>query len=400
MSTPRLTHRSRTGLSLGYVRQASMGLRREVALPAALAALGTIELVSLHVTRLAPAVAVEAAACALLVFRKQRTLLLCTGAALILMSLPYFGPDLDEPAVPILIVALASFSLARYVPRNRGLIGMAAIFLALVVTQELTLSPSLDLSDVMFLVAVLAPPYAFGWLLRRLADSHATETRLLLERQEAARSEAVAAERARIARELHDVLAHSVSAMVVQAEAASDLVPRAPDRAVVALDEVTRVGRTALAETGRVLRLIRDSDDELGLSPDPGLDRLPELVEGFRRSGLRVLLDVDGSLESLPAGVAVSGYRIVEEALTNALKYAVGRAMELTVRRSPTALLIAARNQADTAPERVGDADPAGGLGLVGMRERVSVFGGTLSYGSGADGVFELTATLPLPMNS
>jgi hypothetical protein len=162
MSTLRLTHRSHSGLSLGYVRQASMGLRREVALPAVLAALGTVELVSLHVTRLAPAVAVEAAACGLLVFRKQRTLLLCTGAALILMSLPYFGPGLDEPAVPILIVALASFSLARYVPRNRGLIGMAAIFLALVVTQELTLSSSLDLSDLMFLVVVLAPPYAFG----------------------------------------------------------------------------------------------------------------------------------------------------------------------------------------------------------------------------------------------
>jgi signal transduction histidine kinase len=361
--------------------------------------LATVELVSLHVPRLPEAIAVEVTACFLLVFRKHWTLGLCTASALLVMSLPYFGPDLDEPAVPILIVALASFSLARYLPHNSGLVGMAVIFVALVITQRLTLSPPPDLSDVMFAVAILAPPYAFGWLLRRLAESQAMETRLLLERQEAVRGEAAAAERVQIARELHDVLAHSISAMVVQSEAASDLVSLAPDQAAAALAEVTRAGRAALAETGRVLRLVRDGRDELGLSPDRGLDRLPELVAGFRRSGLRVDLSVDGSLESLPAAVAVSGYRIVEEGLTNALKYATDRTVTLKVTRSPAALLIATRNRANTMSRRADDAEYAGGLGLVGMRERVAAFSGTLSYGLCAGGVFELTAILPLSMD-
>jgi signal transduction histidine kinase len=378
------------------MREATVDLRREAVLPGVLALSAIVELVSLHVPRLPAAIAVVVTACGLLVFRKHWTFVLCTASALLVISLPYFGPELDEPAVPILIVALASFSLARYVPRNRGLVGMAAIFVALVMTQLLTLSPPPDLSDVLFVVAVLSPPYAFGWLLRRLAESHATETRLLLERQDAVRGEAAAAERVQIARELHDVLAHSVSAMVVQAEAASDLVSLAPDQAAAALAEVTRAGRAALAETGRVLRLIRDDRDELGLSPDPGLDRLPELVAGFRRNGLRVDLAVDGSLESLPAGVAVSGYRIVEEALTNALKYATDHAVSLTVTRSPAALLIATRNRADPPSRRASDTEYTGGLGLVGMRERVSVCSGTLSYGLGAGDVFKLTATLPL----
>jgi signal transduction histidine kinase len=370
------------------VGQTGRSVLREAAIPAVLVVLATIELISLDVPRLAAAIAVEAVACALLVLRKRHTLTVCSAAGLALVALPYIGPELNEPAMPILIWALAAFSLARYVPRHRGLIGMAVVFVALVVTQQLTLPFSAGLSDAMFIVAVMAPPYAFGWVMRRLAESHQTQTRLLLERQESARRAAAADERTRIARELHDILAHSVSAMVVQAEAASDLVPRAPDRAVAVLGEVTATGRQALAETSRLLRLIRDA-------PEVGLDRLPELVEGFRRTGLEVDLVTDGSLASLPTGVDLSSYRIAQEALTNALKYASDRAVSMTISRTSTALTIAAINRIDAA------ARPSnGGLGLAGMRERVSALGGSLSHGLADDGRFALRATLPLPAES
>jgi len=373
-----------------------MWLLRQAAIPAVLAVLGTVELVSLGPPRLAAAVAAELLACGLLVWRRRWTLTVCTTAGLVLIMLPYVGPELDEPAVPILIVGLGSFSLARWLARQRGLLGMAVIFVALSVTQQITLAPPPDVADVMFLLAILAPPYVFGWLMRRLDDSHTVQTRLLLQRQEADQREAVSAERARIARELHDVLAHSISAMVVQSEVASQLIPAAPQRAQVALQDVTTVGRAALAETGRLLALIRDSDDELGLAPDVGLDRLPDLVDGFRRSGLHVDLVVDGPLRSLPAAIDLSGYRIVQEALTNALKYATDQAVSVRISRTPSTLAIAATNRT-AEPHRRPRGNPiSGGLGLLGMRERVSVFGGSLSHGPSTDGMFELSATLPL----
>jgi signal transduction histidine kinase len=298
--------------------------------------------------------------------------------------------------MPILIIALASFSLARFLPRHRGLLGMAVIFGALVATQQITVAPPPDLSGVMFLLAILTPPYAFGWVMRRLDESHSAQTRLLMQRQDADRREAVAAERARIARELHDVLAHSVSAMVVQAEAASDLIPRAPDRAVAALREVTAAGRAALTETRRLLRLLRDSDNELGLTAELGLDRLDDLVERFRRSSLRVDLVVDGSLEALPTGVNLAGYRIAQETLTNALKYAGDQTVSFKISRTPTTLQITTANRADVKAGPSRDDQTLSGLGLVGIHERVSGLGGNLSHGLRTDGVFEITATLPL----
>ena len=370
----------------------------DVAIPVVLAALATVELASLDVPHLPVAVAVEVAACALLVWRRHSTLAVCTTAALVLILLPYVGPALNEPAAPILIVALASFSLARHLPRRRGLLGMAVIFAALVVTQQITVSPPPDLAGAIFLLAILVPPYAFGEVLRRLDLSHATQTQLLLRQQEATRREAVADERARIARDLHDVLAHSISAMVVQAEAAQDLMAHQPDRAAAALREVTAAGRGALAETGQLLRLIRDTDNELGLAPNAGLDRLPELVEHFRRSGLEVSLRVDGSLHALPAAVDLAGYRIAQETMTNALRHGSDHTASLTIRRTPATLTITATNPAVGSGQRPLDRDRPGGLGLTGMRERVSGLGGELTHAR-HDDAYQLTAALPLTVD-
>ncbi|WP_133802046.1 sensor histidine kinase [Kribbella caucasensis] len=336
------------------------------------------------------ALAIDWIACALLVLRRRFPFAACTLAGLVLIT-PVVG-SVDDAAAPILILALATFTVAR---RLRGLRALAplALFLVPLFWGYLRLDRPLDVSDLVFVSAVVLPPYAFGLLMRTLDDRNARlaeQAELLIRHQEMVRREAIAAERARIARELHDVIAHSVSAMVVQAAAARDLVRRDADGAEAAIDEVTTAGREALGETGRLLRLIRDTDDELGLAPELGLDHLPDLVDRFRRNGLRVDLTVEGQLDTLPSGIDISAYRIVQEALTNALRYATDRVASVRVTRSATALLIGIENRAS------GRSDGGGGLGLLGIAERIAVFDGRLTHGLTDDGRFVLTASLPL----
>ena len=202
---------------------------------------------------------------------------------------------------------------------------------------------------------------------RRLAD----QAEQLRRQQELIHDQAVREERDRIARELHDVIAHSLSAMVVQTAAAQDLVRREPDRASGMLDAVAETGRRALAETGRLLHLIRDDGDELGLRPAPGLADLPDLVTAFRDHGLDVEADLSLPGAPLTGGIDVSAYRVVQEALTNAHRHGTGLAA-VHVRPEGTNLRIDIENQVD------GSGRPDGsGFGLVGMRERVTAAGGT-----------------------
>lgn len=378
--------------------------RRDAAVPVALVALGTVELLDLGVDGLAAAIGLEVLACALLVLRRRYPWAAPTAAGVLAMLLPYVGPELDEPAVPILVVGVASWTLGRHLPDLRGLASMVVFLLVILSDYAFTTDDAFDFSDVVFLLVVLLPPYLAGLGARTLGERNrrlADQAAELLRLAATVRVEAAAAERGRIARELHDVIAHSVSAMVVQASAASELVQSDPDQARTAIDEVTTTGRRALAETGRLLHLIRDASDELGLSggglaPDPGLDQLPALVEGFRRHGLDVDLEVDGSLSGLPAGVDLSGYRIVQEALTNASKHGRDRRAHVRVHRQRATLRIRADNAA--APPGTGvRSTRAAGLGLVGMAERVSIFGGTLSHGVGPDGRWVLVAELPVP---
>jgi|SRR5882757_6749616 signal transduction histidine kinase len=214
-----------------------------------------------------------------------------------------------------------------------------------------------------------------------------------LERQqELVRQQAVREERGRIARDMHDVIAHSVSAMVVQTAAAQDLVRSDPARAEQMLGGVADTGRHALAETVRLLRVLRDEHNELQLERPPGLANLDTLVDEFRASGLRIDLEVPDPLPVLPAAVDVSLYRIAQEALTNALKYGPGTAT-LQLQITAGGLLIQASNPASASTGN------GGGLGLLGMAERVSLLGGNLTHGRTRDGHFELSATLPTVMS-
>jgi signal transduction histidine kinase len=241
-----------------------------------------------------------------------------------------------------------------------------------------------DWTDVVFVLSLTVPPYVFGRITRKLTE----QSRQLARQQEQLRAQAVRDERDRIARELHDVIAHSLSAMVVQTAAAQDLVRTQPDRAAELLSSVSDTGRQALAETGRLLHLIRDEDDELGLQPAPGLADLPALVEGFRDGGLELDASLDLPDRPVPGGVDVSAYRVVQEALTNALKYAAG----------PVRLSVAAQNGAlhISCSNRVGGRRTGGsGLGLQGMAARVRVLGGTLRHGAEHDR-FEVDVVIPL----
>ncbi|MBK5305068.1 MAG: hypothetical protein JJD92_00115 [Frankiaceae bacterium] len=364
---------------------------RDALVPLLVFGICVVEAITYGPPRLAIVLLVELLGCALLVWRRRWPLVIGPVAIAILALLSRIGPAVDELASPILVIVFAAFSLGRWVSDLRGLAALAPAYVLTVVGVERSDNRPPDITDVVFIAAIVFPPYIFGRVMRALADRTARlaeQTELLSRLQATVREDAIAAERARIARELHDVLAHSISAMVVQASAGQDLVRSDPDRAATAMRQVAETGRRALAETGRLLSLVRDKDDELGLDPDPGLGRLDELVDQFRRSGLDVQLDVDGSLDALPAGIDLSAYRIVQEALTNALKYATDRCVRLRV-STGSALVIEVENRGRPEPST------GSGLGLVGMAERVSVFGGTLEHAFTRDGRFRLSAVLP-----
>jgi signal transduction histidine kinase len=203
----------------------------------------------------------------------------------------------------------------------------------------------------------------------------------------------VASERTRIARELHDIVAHNVSVMVVQAEAAEEMLERnKPDRARIPVRKIEETGRAALTDMRRLVGILRDGDVRPVLAPQPGIANLDVLLVKVRESGLPVELEVRGAPVPLPPGIDLSAFRIVQEALTNALKYAGRAHAHVLVRFTPGALELEVRDDgAGGAAARSG-----GGHGLVGMHERVALFGGELRAGPDPKGGFRVQARLPL----
>jgi signal transduction histidine kinase len=202
--------------------------------------------------------------------------------------------------------------------------------------------------------------------------------------QQAQAQAAVAAERARIARELHDVIAHSVSVMVIQAGAAEQLLEETPERARGPLVAVQDTGRQTIVELRRLLGILRDDGQELSLAPQPGLASLDLLLEEMRQAGLLVQLRVEGQPGRLPPGVDLAAYRIVQEALTNTLRHAGPAQAEVVVRYLEQALELEIVDDGSGPGPNDGAAGGSGqskGHGLVGMRERVALYGGTLHAG-------------------
>jgi signal transduction histidine kinase len=213
--------------------------------------------------------------------------------------------------------------------------------------------------------------------------------RLEREREEQARL-AVVEERGRIARELHDVIAHGVSVIGVQAQAGPHLVGD-PQRVVGVFRAIESSGRDALVELRRLLGILRSGDEQLAIGPQPGLSSLESLVEQVRASGLPVELRIEGEPVHLPAGIDLSGYRIVQEALTNVIKHATDAAAEVVIRHRTRALEL---DVIDDGHDRPASRNGAG-HGLIGMRERAALYGGTLEAGTRDGGGYAVRARLP-----
>jgi signal transduction histidine kinase len=219
-----------------------------------------------------------------------------------------------------------------------------------------------------------------------------------LERERDARTQAaIAEERARIAREMHDVVAHNMSVMVVQADGAAFMVDSDPARAKGALETISETGRTALAEMRGILGVLRDGEHEEEYAPRPDVRQLDQLVDRLRRAGLPVELTVEGVERRLPTGVGLAAYRVVQESLTNTLRHAgpaVSR-VRVRLRYGDDALEIRILDDGRGAavPD---DGEPGKGHGLIGMRERVSVYGGSVRAGPRVGGGYEVVASLPI----
>ena len=265
---------------------------------------------------------------------------------------------------------------------------------ALVVYQDPTKGPA----DLVFTPALFVVAWLVGYALRDRAErGEAAEERALRaerERESAARV-AVAEERARMARELHDVVAHAVSVMVLQVGAVRHRLPSASEEGE-ALRNVEQAGRTALTEMRRMLGALRQGDDLLELVPQRGLDDLESLATDVRAAGLDVRLHREGERVALPRSLDLSAYRIVQEGLTNALKHSGGRRADVTVAYAPERVRIEVR---DDGPGGYAQNDGLGhglGHGLIGIGERVKAYGGDMSAFTATSGGFVLRASLPL----
>jgi signal transduction histidine kinase len=287
------------------------------------------------------------------------------------------------------------YSVAAWGGRRAALLAGAVAAVVVVVVMALPRTDA-DVVDAAFVSLSLAGAWVLGDRARvqraLAAELRARALRLERDRAEDAR-QAVASERARIARELHDVVAHHVSMMVVQAEAGP--VATEPARAAGAFEAIAATGRQALVEMRRLLGVLRSDGDQVpSLAPQPGLAEVPSLVEQVGRAGLRVELVVEGAQVPLPAGVDLSAYRIVQEALTNAVKHGGPGRARVLVRYGEDDLRLRVVDEG-----RAGGPATAGGragVGLVGMRERVHLFGGELHAGPGPDGGFTVDARLPI----
>jgi signal transduction histidine kinase len=248
--------------------------------------------------------------------------------------------------------------------------------------------------EMLFIPLLFGIAWLAGFALHtRVEQADAAEARAAQaerERESAARV-AVAEERARIARELHDIVAHAVSVMVLQVGAVRHKLPPELEEDAEALRGVEGAGRAALAEMRRLLGAMRSDGDDLELAPQPGLDGLQSLVAEVERAGLPVGLHVEGEWVQLPRAIDLSAYRIVQEGLTNALKHAHASRADVTVRYEADQVRLEVRDDGDGGPKGNGS-----GYGLVGVRERVKIYGGEMTAGPADGGGFVLSARLPL----
>jgi signal transduction histidine kinase len=326
-------------------------------------------------------------------FRRRRPFV--AGSAAVLLTGLIFLLGGNNYSVPLFIAwACGLYALSVWTD-TRAFIASLVVLLAGNIMAAA--GPKTRLSDAVFFTIV---PGVAMIITRRavrerqlLADALAAKTQLLEREHEMREKEALADERARIARELHDLVAHNVSVMVVQAGVERHSLPEDQTATRETLSSIEQAGRQALVEARRLLGVLRQNGDAEGLEPQPTIGQVGFLVEQIERAGLPVTLSVQGDEVPLPAGVDLCAYRIVQEALTNTLKHAGPARAEVLLRYGPGGLDIDVRDDGGGTGSTNRD---GAGHGLIGMRERVALYGGQLETGPRAGGGFGVHAHLPL----
>ena len=369
-------------------------------LVAAMAVAGTLELIVGRDSPAAPTTTLwfSIPAIAVLVaplFLRRRFPFAGPAAYFVLAAALAFIEPLLVPFVGSLVVVglAAAFMLGNLRNSVKAVVGLIiAVGAVVIVVNELPGAQTA--SQLVFIPLRSGVAWVAGFFLReRSEQAEAAEeraTRAEREREAAARL-AVAEERARIARELHDIVAHAVSVMVLQVGAVRHKLSAAQSEDREALRSVELAGRTALAEMRRLLAAMRPDGDEADFLPQPGLDGLDSLLAEVGRAGLPVELHVDGKPFPLPRGIDLSAYRIVQEGLTNALKHSRARNADVTVRYRDDELQLEVRDNGRGTMKSDGL-----GHGLVGIRERVKIYGGEMAAGTATEGGFVLSTRLPI----
>ncbi|MFE1552235.1 sensor histidine kinase [Streptomyces sp. NPDC058718] len=334
----------------------------------------------------------------------EKMLLLAVGLGLVQLGFDLM-PFMADFAMLVIIFTVAAHDGPRWASRLALVGGLSASTLSQLRWNTENFN---SVAAQIFFTVIMTVPFALAWVLgdslrtRRAYFAQLEERASRLEQEREAQAKvAVAAERARIARELHDVVAHNVSVMVVQADGAAYVMDSSPETAKQALETISTTGRQALAEMRRLLGILRTGEhQEAGeYVPQPDVGQIEDLVEQVRGAGLTVDFAIEGSPRPLPSGVELTAYRIVQEALTNTRKHGgpdVGASVRLVYFDDGLGLLV--EDDGRGAPQEMyedGGADGRG-HGLIGMRERVGMVGGTLDAGPRPGGGFRISALLPL----
>jgi signal transduction histidine kinase len=317
---------------------------------------------------------------------RRRAPLAVLGVAIVAAALAPTAP-VDGPVAVILALVVATYSIGAHTNGRDALVGAIGVGVLVVVAVAKDLGPDAELSDVAVPTLILGMPWLAGVSVRSRQEREAAVERGRLDQAAAA----VADERARIARELHDAVAHAIGIIVLQARGARRTVESDPGSALAAIDAIEVTASEALTEMRGFVGLLRDDDSRIELSPPPSLRHIETLAARVREAGMPVEVSIEGTPVRLAAGLDASAYRIVQEALTNALAHA-----------GPARATVVVRYHIDRLELEIGDTgvgsarSPEEGHGLAGMRERVSLHDGRLDMGPRPGGGFVVRATLPM----
>lgn len=328
-----------------------------------------------------------------LAWRRRAPIVVSLIVLTVMVAMDLAGHPLD-PAYVMAVLILALYSVGAYRDRRSSIAGWAgamALLAALITIEE---GPGAG--DFVFVGAIVTGAWALGVALRRHSQENAAlveHTAELEETRQALVAQALADERAHIARELHDVIAHSVSIVSVQTAAVRRRVQQYSPEDAKQLEGIEQTARQAMGEMRRLLGVLVPNHDSLALTPQPGLGDLTALLEQMREAGLEVSYRVEGEQRPLPTGLDLVAYRVVQEGLVNVLKHASGGSAEVVTSYGDGELALSVTNTGNRRPAPA--ADP-GGHGLIGMRERVHLYGGSVSAGAEPGGGFAVRVRLPL----